>query len=247
MGVERASGQVPNQMKWPLVALVSVVIALIPAGLILYISKSSVNQFVHHDEPLDLSDYAQSATAPTDHLSAIVDSLDDSRMQKMVTARCSAHRAEPAVALQCVNSMLRGLGHPEVTVPEFVPNPVANITLDNDTPGVYTLFFNNVTELIIYVFLVSMQAMALFELFRRWLGAEFCFKHLHGWLIDSPPILGICGTLFALISYIGSSSEFDNLGGFLLAFAAAAATTLAGGFTAVLNQGVLAVASSERE
>jgi len=92
----------------------------------------------------------------------------------------------------------------------------------------------------IFVTLSFASALALFEFVRKISSAQPVAKYLHAWLIDAPPILGICGTLFALIVFLAQINQGEALQLFLPAFSTAAITTLAGGLGAVVNQLLIA-------
>lgn len=80
------------------------------------------------------------------------------------------------------------------------------------------------------------QSVTFFDCFRVYRGHKRLFGVYDAWLVDAPPLLGICGTLFALISFLGGVSTNSGIDNFLSAFSVAALTTLAGGFASVLNQ-----------
>jgi len=74
-------------------------------------------------------------------------------------------------------------------------------------------------------------------------------KNLHltlkSWAIDSPPVLGVCGTLYSLIQYLGALDGQTDTSGFLEAFSFAAVTTLLGAVVSVVNHFALSISSVE--
>lgn len=73
-------------------------------------------------------------------------------------------------------------------------------------------------------------------------SAEFS-SALGAWAIDSPPVLGICGTLYSLIQYLESLGGSSDTSGFLEAFSFAAVTTLLGAAVSVVNHFFISVSS----
>jgi hypothetical protein len=166
----------------------------------------------------------------------------------MVQVGCADEQGSSAGYLSCANSILESFGvkpisdaadeiltDPESTVSRYLfGRSISRILESVDSPIVASLLLG----------VILMQALALFELARATVRSRLVFSQFHSWAVDAPPILGICGTLVALIGYLSAVEASDNLSGFLAAFSTAASTTLVGAVTSVINQGMLAYARS---
>lgn len=225
---------------WTIAAILTLLVSAVPAVVIV----GYANDKIALPERIALNSKPENAGEDIGDLSvdvsdSVIRLIPSQRLKELIRTTCHNAKSSTESYFKCANSILESVDEPPIEEPRSAidrePLPVRD---DGNAYGVFSITGST----IIVVSLILFQFMGVFDALRSTFSSSLLFDRFHAWCVDAPPILGICGTLIALISYLASIDGGDALDGFLGAFATAATTTLLGGITAVINQGLLSYA-----
>lgn len=111
----------------------------------------------------------------------------------------------------------------------------------------YELVFRSIFSTLIFVGIFVASLVAVWSVLCPIGSLKIYLGGFTAWSIDAPPVLGIVGTLFAMISYFASLTASDGLqfDGFFDSFVFAAASTIVGGLISVFNQFITSFSKSK--
>lgn len=168
--------------------------------------------------------------------------IGDKALRDVVRVSCGDHRKSEEAFKECIGfAAMKETGEPvdwdKLSILDDL-GPVTNVQTSAATIKLGYFAWS------IFAVLAVCQAACLFDALRKFREERSIFTNYYGWLVDTPPVLGICGTLFALMSFLSSATSGVTSEQFLSAFSIAALTTLAGGLTSICNHFLLSYADS---